>query len=385
MHIIEFNCEQSTALERLGLNEFKNELVVQYRGRSNVYLYTDIPPSIGDELKNAKPTSLGKLIAGMKKVSKVREVSGFPKKTVPHTWQEKPRQGKQKHSGANTGKMSIKLEQRQDFSEDWLRASERREAVDSTVGVEYATLLRSTLATECFEHPHLPPHVPPPLWHRDAARPRENTVGQGASGDDNKVKIDRNYQSPRYAGRTTQVRYLDVQLECCLVDAFAASARQAQKVKDFKGAQQMWLSAWDHMLHVSISTDEWRAALLEAGNALLTMAADHDLVQVRRLLEGISILAPDIEARKEEALYRLQKLKVSLEAKLNPMWEDRDSVKAKLGTEKWENNPAPKMDYAARRREWEDELKKVNELINFIVNLNFRDLGGRGGEGAEHV
>jgi hypothetical protein len=52
-----------------------------------------------------------------------------------------------------------------------------------------------------------------------------------------------------------------------------------------------------------------------------------------------------------------------LQSILAPQWTARDQVKEKLGKERWENNPSPKMDYAQARIDNERELKALEEAI----------------------
>ena len=54
---------------------------------------------------------------------------------------------------------------------------------------------------------------------------------------------------------------------------------------------------------------------------------------------------------------------------LFPLLRDRDEVKRKIGEVKWTNNPAPKQDYAERRRQSEEQLKLLEILFRGIHKI----------------
>jgi len=59
-----------------------------------------------------------------------------------------------------------------------------------------------------------------------------------------------------------------------------------------------------------------------------------------------------------------------LRRKLQPQWSSRDQVKQKLGSDRWTNNPHPKNDYAALRKQDEGALKVIETAIQQLNELN---------------
>jgi hypothetical protein len=57
--------------------------------------------------------------------------------------------------------------------------------------------------------------------------------------------------------------------------------------------------------------------------------------------------------------------------KLQPQWQDRDSVKNVIGEERWKNNPEPKNNYAEKRRALEEETRDVTDAMLVIKPLKF--------------
>ena len=55
-----------------------------------------------------------------------------------------------------------------------------------------------------------------------------------------------------------------------------------------------------------------------------------------------------------------------LERILRPQWESRDEVKARLGKDRWMNNPNPKYDYAKLREESEEKLRQIESALDAL-------------------
>jgi hypothetical protein len=55
---------------------------------------------------------------------------------------------------------------------------------------------------------------------------------------------------------------------------------------------------------------------------------------------------------------------------LQPQWESRDQVKQRIGSDKWNNNPTPKNDHAALRKEKEAQLRDVQEALKFLESID---------------
>lgn len=55
-----------------------------------------------------------------------------------------------------------------------------------------------------------------------------------------------------------------------------------------------------------------------------------------------------------------------LERILQPQWESRDEVKSRIGCDRWTNNPRPKNNYAAIRKENEQELRQLQKAMESL-------------------
>lgn len=73
---------------------------------------------------------------------------------------------------------------------------------------------------------------------------------------------------------------------------------------------------------------------------------------------------------KDAFLAQAAKRTAKLTAKLQPAWESRDAVKAKMGAERWKSNPNPKFDHAALRRDMEEELERAQAAMQTLQGLD---------------
>ncbi|CAB9506878.1 expressed unknown protein [Seminavis robusta] len=58
-----------------------------------------------------------------------------------------------------------------------------------------------------------------------------------------------------------------------------------------------------------------------------------------------------------------------LQNRLAPQWESRDEVKARLGRDRWENNPRPKNDYSQMRKDNERELRALEVAMGRLETI----------------
>lgn len=63
-----------------------------------------------------------------------------------------------------------------------------------------------------------------------------------------------------------------------------------------------------------------------------------------------------------------------LQSILEPQWQTRDEVKARLGEERWTNNPNPKRDYAERRARDERELRELERARGLLEEMEVEGL-----------
>lgn len=71
--------------------------------------------------------------------------------------------------------------------------------------------------------------------------------------------------------------------------------------------------------------------------------------------------------REKDKYVRLAQRQVErLQRILEPQWETRDVAKARIGEDKWKNNPSPKHDYARLRVKHEAELKQLQQALEHL-------------------
>lgn len=69
----------------------------------------------------------------------------------------------------------------------------------------------------------------------------------------------------------------------------------------------------------------------------------------------------------ERQVQRLEKI-------LQPQWQSRDQAKERLGAERWNNNPNPKLNHARLRQESEAELRQVQDALRSIHDSDLEGL-----------
>jgi len=69
-------------------------------------------------------------------------------------------------------------------------------------------------------------------------------------------------------------------------------------------------------------------------------------------------------------LNKAQKQEAWLLRKLEPQWQARDQAKQKMGPDRWANNPRPKNNFAAVRKQHEQELQQVQHALQYLRNMN---------------
>ena len=163
-----------------------------------------------------------------------------------------------------------------------------------------------------------------------------------------------------------------------MAEWYRKRAVEAQKMKEYENLKLFWMTAWETLQSCRQHTDEWYALVcglsdesLFLSEASVHLPLKHDLSQLRELFRGMEVLIHDTEREKEKALGYLHKRLSVIQGKLNPMLRDRDTVKASMGEERWTHNPAPKLTYAERRKQWEEDLAKVMEAISLLETLHF--------------
>lgn len=376
----EYNCQQSTAVSRIAYNKHKNELIIEYYPNHSenipgaTYHYTRIRlPRDDIERALLGNISLGEYInTQIKPNSRYRQLQCFPSNIRP------PRS-------------SIP-----NYSSEWLTTLERRNLTR-----EYLEELLQVLS-RC--DPKDPPAFPPPPMDGDRVNrhaetkqnERQTSSNPFAELDSEDEKDDIETESvPEQTRRgstiTMQSRYLFGRVICAIAESFREDAVHFQRDKDFPNSSLHWTHSYDQLLtfansHVFIWASGFYQSVREdihelddfnineyfsepgAASIIFDM---HNIRQLYEFLNAYEILLVDTERHKATSLQYLHRRAQIVREKLFPMLQDRDSARQRMGDERWTNNPHPKLDYAEKRREWEEELRNINEGIELLEQLNF--------------
>lgn len=394
---VEVNVKESTAIARMVYNARNKDLFVQYTSAEKVYIYKNVERSFVDSFENA--SSIGKAVAEIKKKHKVEYTAGFPRfnnsngrvKTNSNT----------NTNTNNTIAKSNKSRQRQlptnkrnngrDYSSEWLKLLSQKGLSEG----DYIQMLES-LDTTSESLLCSPPEVPPPrvtpsdepgltsFMQNIAPIPRGANPnpfyvpGEDTDDDDNddndikEIVVHSNNASRGSSAESIQVRYLLLRIRCGRAEAIRGCAIEAAKEKQWQDSASLWDDAYKVIQNAVIYTDGWRSAMLETNvrerNHLLR---GHNEEQLKHTMDVLDIVLHDTEREKVEALKRMENRLRNIQRKLDPLLQDRDMAKGRIGEYKWTHNEAPQMTYAERRADMERELKELENAIPILMNLAF--------------
>ena len=353
---VEYDCSNSLAIEKLYFNRKKNEAVVKFQNFDKIYLYSECPKGIEKRFASKEP--LGRVVSDIKEKSSCRQVSDYPR---------------------NVQQLNVKpKKQFPDYSEEWLQLLESAQQKSQHFFSKLLTLRK-------FKEKYPPSELPPDISSDTSEESQDSNENQSTTSEDianafellsmddevtNHVK-----KHPEKISvldehrRSIQWRYLKVRIICGMVDSIRKEAFEAHREKNYAIMKIQWINAYNTLSECLRGIDPW-LSMLQSKH----FADQHNEDQLRELFEGFLLLAEDTEKHRDEALHLLEKRRNFLDRKLTPMLQSRDKAKESYGKQKWKENPSPKMDYAERRKQWEDELFEVMEAFNVIDKLNFLDL-----------
>ncbi len=163
----------------------------------------------------------------------------------------------------------------------------------------------------------------------------------------------------------TQSRYLLVRLKCAIAEMYRNLAVKAQKEQQLPECSKNWVEAYSMLTGCFGDVEIWSFLLTNFSNNL---PEQHDKSTLQMLCDSFRVLAEDTDREKKKSLDLLDKKKQVIMGKLDPMLAQRDAVKQSWG-KRWTQNPHPKMDYAEKRKQWEQQLRDVNNAITIIAPL----------------
>lgn len=198
--------------------------------------------------------------------------------------------------------------------------------------------------------------------------------------------------SSNAAGQVSiQTRYIRLKLLCAAAEDLRAQAIEHQKAKPSRYADmtEKWVSSYDLLNKCVAETDGWYAAIQQLqgqdgaffssvfSRAQSQQMNNHDIVMVTEIINGLTVLADDTHRAKEIALTFLDRKLRYLQERLQPLLEERNTVRENYGVKRWKSNPAPKKTYAERRKEMEEAVLAISKAISVIEPLSVTGLTRR--------
>eukprot|EP01038_Epipyxis_sp_PR26KG_P007225 gene7225-9856_t len=203
-----------------------------------------------------------------------------------------------------------------------------------------------------------------------------NNVVQGNAVITNNRNIRRPILS-QDSNNNQQVRYLIVRTECGLGEAIRLSAKETERGEMWAEMATIWQDAYT-ILNDSLSNiDHWTAILLQAreddADPNIVLQDGHMFNVLDELLEGLQLVRDHTEEERSQVITRLNGKLRNIIHKLNPLRQSRDVVRARVGENRWTHNPNPRMDFAERIIELNNQkviLDQTIETINSLLIVN---------------
>lgn len=292
-----------------------------------------------------------------------------------------------------------------DFSWQWL------DALRQNVGnIEAHNAFIDTLWNMGPERQKLPPQTPPPPVPHSRGSRSGSTSGRSTPGGSvitqsdltessnsfSNLELDDDDDTPSGSGsgrhsnpsqgqahrmgpgqhQNVQVRYLLKRAQCGLAEAYRASAEGEAHHQRWITCAGQWIMAYDVLNHALQDMDPWAALLLdhELNGPEESFPDGHDEEQLRLLLNVIRLVQQDTEKKRTEALEVMQSRLRDILRQLRPLRSDRDAVKARMGEDRWMNNPNPKMTYAEKIIQLHQEKILLESAIRDVEQLQLRRL-----------
>jgi len=186
--------------------------------------------------------------------------------------------------------------------------------------------------------------------------------------------------NPRAAASTstsTQVRYLQVEVECCLSEVVRFEAKELEKREEWRDMADTMKTAFD-LLNDSFTRldggyDSWVALQLDANEGgrggEQQMPDGHNKRLLDEALAGMLLARDSIELDHVQCTRKLLRYLAEVDERLNPQLAQRDQAKEKMGEEAWRNNKRPKQNFAQARRELEIKRRELAEALRVLEDL----------------
>jgi hypothetical protein len=289
----------------------------------------------------------------------------------------------------------------------WLRAIEESTAclrfqnaalLDPCLG--YLMQLERILSKKAEEYWDRPPRTNPPVWIDYLARAQSHQAAQRSSSNENNDASNLRIPNGEFllfppnhdqdddesssssnnnddddedsagdlptlnvAGAFLDRRRLLIRILTCQSETFHAKATSLRQSHQWKhGAAQLTYSLTKIHQALNLADSEISKWILQGlEEASKELAQDADIVE---------IAICSLTTERDRFLSLAKQQEAYLVRKLQPQWESRDQVKQRIGSDKWNNNPTPKNDHAALRKEKEAQLRDIQEALKFLESID---------------
>ena len=416
LRLIEFDSSLSSAIERIAVNPYANELLIQWRTSPKIWVYKELPFSAYETLKTAGfDFSIGRFALEVKKLGHAAVMSRFPesmdmfqpahstevssrrraaggKKQITATGASAAKHDNtvlvrdQRIARSSAPKVGNKKRRFKDRTAQWNEILSRLGEIEIEQ-LRYSLIPLLEKLHLCYPPSALPKFAASPADGDDseqiacggAARPTNffNALDLSDSESDGDCESESNdseddndnetaFSAPGASSvRPIQSRYFLVKLQCALAEKVRAAAVAAQKRRDFKICRDLWIEAYEVANAIFSTVMTWT---LEIEFAVEGARYAHDLRSAQELVNAVPVLAEDTDREKDLAIQLLETSKRRLYAKLNPLLRDREKAKESMG-DAWKENPAPKMTFAEKRRQMEEDMLDVSHCLATLSAL----------------
>lgn len=215
----------------------------------------------------------------------------------------------------------------------------------------------------------------------DEELPQDTQPAAASAGSRNGSRRSQVSSSTHTSRNSTQVRYLLRRAECGLAEAYRQVAEKEAHHDRWVTCASSWCEAYS-ILNLTLRTmDPWLALLLDyeenglgnvAGATAPPLNDRHDPKQLHQLQDVITMVEQTIEEKRHNALGLMDERMRVINHRLQPLRNDRDRVRHRIGDERWVNNPAPRMTYAEMIIALHNEKIQLQKAIADVSSLRLR-------------
>ena len=202
--------------------------------------------------------------------------------------------------------------------------------------------------------------------------------------------------APQSSARVLSIRRIQIRVVTAQSEVHAQKASQyrfTKPVPEWSLGSQTYAQSLER-IHMALRLADSECARLliqqeeeeETGTADESAGYSHQQQRHRQRLSGnemvedaqiVEVAVRYLTDERDKYRKAAESQAARLRRKLAPQWTSRDEVRARIGDDRWRNNPAPKNDYSKMRREDERQLKDIERALD---QLNAMEVPGSVGD-----